>query len=138
MSTAAWRLDTQNTRSSWFFFFTKTQYPWKIRHKFYFKPKLPSESIETSLNASHLMILSLLTLRDNNKKPKTINSNWKTYMWKPLLPVLFDIYSNVDLLRVITYILLISNSEIKPMSFKAWNNNYELPWHLNVRRHPKT
>ena len=138
MSTAAWRLDTQNTRSSWFFFFTKTQYPWTIRHKFYFKPKLPSEYIETSLSTLHLMILSLLTLKNKKKKPKTINSNWKTYMWKPLLPVLFDIYSNVDLLIVITYILFISNSEINPMSFKAWNNNYELPWHLNVIRHPKT
>lgn len=65
------------------------------------------------------MILSLLTLKNKKKKPKTINSNWKTYMWKPLLPVLFDIYSNVDLLIVITYILFISNSEINPMSFKA-------------------
>ena len=40
-------------------------------------------------------------------------------MRKPPLSVLLDICSNVDLLIVITYILLISNSEIKPMSFKA-------------------
>lgn len=52
--------------------------------------------LKTSLSIAHLMISwSLLTLKNNNKKPKTIKSNWKTYMWKPLLPVLFDICSNV-------------------------------------------